>query len=355
MGIIIFVAVVLAVVIGVVIASKLTCKHDNEYEIEYLQGKTPTCLEEGLSGGKKCNYCGKIIQEQKILPTTNCINTEKLSSKAASCLETGLTEGKKCTICGKIVVKQEVIPKTNCNSQITLAKKDPTCTQTGLTQGKKCSVCGKTTVAQQTIDIIACKESSWIVDIEPTKTTDGSKHTECTMCEKTMRTQVLAAGSQGLTYIDQDDSTYIVKGGYYYSDPDVVIPRMYNEKDVVGIQYYGFMNNPNIVSLITPNTLTYIGSEAFYGCEKLHSVVLNEGLLRIELSAFKSCTSLETLTLPSTLNYIGSEAFYNCSSLTTIIFEGTVEQWNAISFGNLWNGKVPATEVVCSNGTVPLK
>ena len=238
---------------------------------------------------------------------------------------------------------------------ISVEKIAATCQETGLTSGMKCNLCNTMVLPQTTIPTIDCIESNWIVDKMPTHQDCGSKHTECTMCHKTMRTQVLAAGSQGLTYIEQDDGTYLVKGGYYYSDADVVIPRMYNEKNVVGIQYYAFMNNKNIESLRTPSTITFIDSQAFYGCKNLRTVILAEGLENIAGYAFHDCTSLASITLPSTLKSIGHEAFFNCTSLTTIVFEGTVEQWNAISLGNLWNGRIPATEVICSNGTVSIK
>jgi hypothetical protein len=55
------------------------------------------------------------------------------------------------------------------------------------------------------------------------------------------------------------------------------------------------------------------------------------------------------------VTYIGARAFYECSSLTSITFEGTVVEWNAISKSDSWNDQVPATEVICSDGTVSLK
>lgn len=353
-GITALMLITLSVIIGIVITSKITCSHNNPYEIEILPYKAATCQEEGLTLGKKCNYCGKILVEQQVIPKTDCRETKILPYKAPSCKETGLTEGKICTICGKTVLDQQVIPKESCNSNITLHSVEPTCTATGLTQGKKCSVCGKITVEQTPLAKVNCEESKWIVDLDSTLKTDGYKHTECTMCGKTMQTQVIAAGSKGLTYIEQKDGTYLVKGSYYYSDPNVVIPRMYNEKNVVGIQYYAFLNNKNIETLSSPSTIKFIGSQAFYGCEKLKTVNLMEGLERIEGYAFNRCTSLESITLPSTLTFIGNEAFFNCTSLTTIIFKGTIEQWNAITFSSSWNGKVPATEVICSNGSVAL-
>ena len=71
--------------------------------------------------------------------------------------------------------------------------------------------------------------------------------------------------------------------------------------------------------------------------------------------AFHSCTSLTEIIIPGTVTELTSGAFYDCTNLTNIKFEGTVAEWNAVNVGNTgWNNNVPATEVVCSDGTVSL-
>jgi len=50
---------------------------------------------------------------------------------------------------------------------------------------------------------------------------------------------------------------------------------------------------------------------------------------------------------------IGSGAFDSCIGLKSIKFNGTKEQWNAISKGNGWKDDVPSTcKVICTDGTV---
>lgn len=58
---------------------------------------------------------------------------------SASCSRTGLTEGKKCSVCGKILVAQTVIERTEHSYEVVLV--DPTCTTDGYTI-HRCSVCG---------------------------------------------------------------------------------------------------------------------------------------------------------------------------------------------------------------------
>lgn len=77
-------------------------------------------------------------------------NTEIISSVEATCTDTGLTEGKKCADCGKVITAQTVVPAKG-HTEVTIKSKEATCSETGLSDGKKCSVCETVTVKQTEI------------------------------------------------------------------------------------------------------------------------------------------------------------------------------------------------------------
>ena len=68
--------------------------------------------------------------------------------------------------------------------------------------------------------------------------------------------------------------------------------------------------------------------------------------------AFYLCESLRSIEIPESVTFIGFDAFYECTSLNSITFKGTMEQWNAIVKEYDWNIDIPATYVQCSDGIV---
>jgi len=61
-----------------------------------------------------------------------------------------------------------------------------------------------------------------------------------------------------------------------------------------------------------PNSVTSIGTYAFYDCFYLTSVTIPNSVISIGDGAFQSCWSLTSVTIPNSVTSIGANAFYEC-------------------------------------------
>jgi hypothetical protein len=77
------------------------------------------------------------------------------------------------------------------------------------------------------------------------------------------------------------------------------------------------------------NQLITIGNSAFYQCWTLQSIVLPDSVVYIGEQAFYFCDRL-SISMGVNVAYIGRYAFYNKEG-KTIIYAGTMEQWYAIT------------------------
>lgn len=95
------------------------------------------------------------------------------------------------------------------------------------------------------------------------------------------------------------NSHYSVKAKSGVTLPSTLtIPKAYKGKAVTAIGEAGFKNNQTIQSL-----------------------VLQEGLVKIDKEGFANCDSLtSSVTIPSTVTTLGEDAFYSCGGLTTLTF-----------------------------------
>lgn len=108
-----------------------------------------------------------------------------------------------------------------------------------------------------------------------------------------------------------------------------------------------FHSNGNCIIETSPKGL-------IAGCSA-SEIPADGSVTQIYNSAFYGCSNLTSIHIPDSVAYIYSNAFNGCTNLTRITYGGTMEQWNAISKVYSWNSNCPATEVVCTDGTVTLE
>ncbi len=98
-----------------------------------------------------------------------------------------------------------------------------------------------------------------------------------------------------------------------------------------------------------------ISDSSFEGCANLSvAPEIPHTITTIELRAFQYCYGMNSVIIPNSVIHIMTHAFNSCTNLSTIHYDGTVEQWNAITLDNEWNKDVPATHVQCTDGTVAI-
>ena len=129
--------------------------------------------------------------------------------------------------------------------------------------------------------------------------------------------------------IDSEGYLYITIAGYTGSPANVVIPSSMNiNGEDIPVKAIGdnAFNSKTTTSVSIPDSLTSIGSYAFYNCSSLTSIYIPDSVTSIGDYAFSGCYDLTTVTISenSQLTSIGSYAFYNCSSLSSIYIPDNV-------------------------------
>ena len=85
-------------------------------------------------------------------------------------------------------------------------------------------------------------------------------------------------------------------------------------EDGVLIKYKGDSSD-----VVIPDSVTYIGEEAFWNCENLTSIEIPDSVISIARYAFTDCTGLTSIEIPSSVTSIGDDAFWGCDDNLVII------------------------------------
>lgn len=127
---------------------------------------------------------------------------------------------------------------------------------------------------------------------------------------------------------------YIGAGG------DVVIPseiRGFPVTEINGFRSWRSDPNVHITSIVIPDSVTTLGSNAFSDCSDIVSITLPDSITTIGGVAFYGCTSLESIIIPDSVTSIGRNAFAHCVSLTSIDIPDSVTSTGEFAFNGCHN------------------
>ena len=80
-----------------------------------------------------------------------------------------------------------------------------------------------------------------------------------------------------------------------------------------------------ITKITIPNSVKYIGQDAFSDCFELKSVKLSNSLETLGAYAFSGCRKLRSITIPESVKTIERYSFCECTELTDVTIENGVE------------------------------
>ena len=125
----------------------------------------------------------------------------------------------------------------------------------------------------------------------------------------------------GIGYVFYAENTIIAPYQFRYCSTlkQVTIPD-----SVTSIGSSAFYGCTSLTSVTIPNSVTSIGISAFWGCTSLTSVTIGNSVTSIGDSAFSDCSSLTSVTIGNSVTSIGEYAFYNCTSLTSVTIPDSV-------------------------------
>ena len=134
-------------------------------------------------------------------------------------------------------------------------------------------------------------------------------------------------------------------------DLRTVIHRISLPEKITVIGSLAFYGCDKLRTVMIPDKVVKIGNYAFAECSTLESVQLGKGLMHIGASAFSNCKQLKNIRLPINVRSIGNQAFYRCESLSIITLPEYIEELGTSIFAYCKN--LIRVEVSARLGALP--
>lgn len=110
-----------------------------------------------------------------------------------------------------------------------------------------------------------------------------------------------------------------INGGAFWGSE---VENVTLSKKVIAIDDFAFCQSA-LKSINLPNTLVFIGEQAFASTQLSGDLRLPENVYIVQDGAFAGNNGLTSVTIPSGVKYIFAHAFHNSKNLKTVTFEGS--------------------------------
>ena len=354
----------------------------------------PTCTEKGLTEGKRCSKCGKILTAQTEIDALGH-DIEHHDGQPATCTEKGWKAYVTCKREGCGYTTYQEIPAlghtggtATCTEQAVcercnekygnalghnygdlIPKTEPTCSTTGTEAHYKCSVCNKvfkddehkteTTLDDLTIAINpdAHNFGEWI------KNEGADTHTRvCSFNNEHTETENCLGGTATCTEqatCERCNAKYGEFAKHNYKDGVCIVCGIHRTSE--GLKYslnsdgtgytvtgIGTCTDKELIipSEYNSKPVTSIGSDAFSNCTGLTSITIPDSVTSIGDNAFYNCSGLNRVTIPNSVTSIGEGAFLLCTSLTSVTIPDSV---TSIGYG-AFSGCSGLTSIIVADG-----
>ena len=118
---------------------------------------------------------------------------------------------------------------------------------------------------------------------------------------------------------------------------------------ITAIGSWAFFLCDGLTSINIPNSVTGIEQSAFWGCKNLVSINIPNSVTEIEEQTFALCEALTSVTIPNSVTTIGDQAFSGCIGLTSVTIGSKVKTIGSLAFTDCLN----LLDVYCYAEKVP--
>ena len=153
--------------------------------------------------------------------------------------------------------------------------------------------------------------------------------------------------------VDEENTTYCSFDGVLFNKAMTLLIRCPSGKEeesllipegVTEIATEAVYDCDNLISISIPNSITSIGSYAFYDCDNLLGVIIPNSVISIGSCAFNSCDKLSNVQLSSNLSSISDYLFNGCHLSNVVIPDG-VTSIGTYAFCNNFSDRISSIMV----------